>query len=86
MLAQGEPVMTEVATTDGRPRRLVTATALAAHFGVTQQYVAKLTADGVIEKRIGGYDQDACRLAYLKSLRKARRSTRTKADADHVAG
>jgi hypothetical protein len=87
------PAMTEVATTENRPAQrngrdpaLVTSTALARHFGVTQTYVSKLMAEGVIERRPDGlFDQDVSRLKYLTHLRSEnRRSARTEADAAHV--
>lgn len=46
-------------------------TALAAHLDVSQQTVSKLKNKGVLpppEKR-GGFDLDACRLAYIRHLR-----------------
>jgi hypothetical protein len=87
--------MTELLTNGRRRRRegaacapvLVTATALARHFGVTQPYVSKLMADGVIERRADGlFDQDVSRLKYMTHLRSEnRRSPRTAADAEHTA-
>jgi hypothetical protein len=85
-----------VATThDDRPKQrngatrdpaLVSASALATHLGCTRQYIAKLTAEAVIEKRGDGYDQDQCRLRYLVHLRSEnRRSPRAAADAEHTA-
>ena len=45
----------------------------------------KLTAEGVIEKRGDGCDQDAIRLRYIAHLRSEhRRSPRTAADAKHA--
>ncbi len=81
--------MSELATPEDRQRNgraLVTSTALAGHFGVSQPYISKLMAEGVIERLPGGrFDQDVCRLAYLRWLRDpARRSARTQADADYV--
>ena len=82
-------------THDDRPKRrngaardpvLVSASALAVHLGCTRQYIAKLTAEGVIEKRGDGYDQDQCRLRYLAHLRSEnRRSPRAAADAEHAS-
>jgi hypothetical protein len=79
--AQGEPAMTETVATEDRPKRrsargpaLVSASALAEHFGCTRQYIG------------GGYDQDVCRLRYLAFLRSEnRRSPRAAADAEHTA-
>jgi hypothetical protein len=64
----------------------VTATALAVHLGVSQPYISLMAAEGVIPRRPDGrFDQDVCRLAYLKWLRDpARRSVRSQADAAHV--
>jgi hypothetical protein len=88
--------MTEVLTND-RPKRrkavvagdpvLVTSAALAIHFGVTAQYMSKLMADGVIERRADGlFDQDQSRLKYMTHLRSEnRRSARAAADAEHTA-
>jgi hypothetical protein len=88
--------MTEVATTtlNDRPKRrngaardpLVSASALAVHLGCSRPYIAKLVAEGVIEKRGGGYYQDQCRLRYLTHLRREnRRSPRSEADTAHIA-
>jgi hypothetical protein len=91
--------MTEVPTHDRattKPKRkrsngaahapvLVSSYKLAAHFGVARQYIEQLTAEGVIEKRGDGYDQDACRLRYITHLRdERRRSPRAAADAKHA--
>jgi hypothetical protein len=64
----------------------VTATELGAHLALSRQHVGRLADDHVIERLPNGrFDQDACRLAYLKWLRDpARRSARTEADAAHV--
>jgi hypothetical protein len=88
-------VMTESVTTEDRPKRrngpareagLVSANALATHLGCTSQYIARLAADAVIERRGGGYDQDHCRLRYIAHLRSAnRRSPRAAADAEHAS-
>src|SRR6476646_8948201 len=65
---------------------LVSASTLATHLACTRQYIAKLTAEAVIEKRGDGYDQDRCRLRYLAHLRSEnRRSPRAAADAEHAA-
>ena len=85
--------MTEMVTTahDDRPERrngsaheaLVSATTLGAHLGMTRQNVAKLTAEGVIERHGDGYDQTASRLRYIAHLRdERRRSPRAAADAE----
>jgi hypothetical protein len=65
----------------------VNATQLGVHLGLTRQRIAALAdVEHVIERLADGrFDQDACRLAYLKWLRDpARRSARTEADADYV--
>lgn len=61
----------------------VTATALAAHLGVSRQYVARLADEGTIARQGDGlFDQDACRLRYLNWLRDpARRAVRSEADS-----
>ena len=95
MLARRETAMTEGVATDDRPKRrnsaardpvLVNASAMAVHLGCTRQYIAKPAAEGIIEKRGDGYDQDQCRLRYLTHLRSEhRRSPRAAADAEHAA-
>ena len=68
-----------------RRNGLVSASTLATHLACTRQYVAKLTAEGVIDRRGEGYDQDLCRLRYLAHLRSEnRRSPRAAADAEHA--
>lgn len=44
---------------------------LAAHLGITQPTVSRLVADAIIPRSAGrgGYDLDACRLAYIHHLR-----------------
>lgn len=81
--------MTEVTTHDDQPKRsrrepaLVSTSALATHLGCTRQYIARLTAEGVIEKRGDGYDQDASRLKYITHLRsERRRSPRAEAEVE----
>lgn len=88
--------MTEVLTHRAKPKPtrsngaahapvLVSSYKLAAHFGVARQYIEQLTAEGVIEKRGDGYDQDQCRLRYITHLRdERRRSPRAAADAKHA--
>ena len=69
-----------------RRNGLVSASALAVHLACTRQYIAKLTAEGVIERRGEGYDQDQCRLRYLAHLRSEnRRSPRAAADAEYAS-
>jgi hypothetical protein len=69
----------------GRERPTVTATQLGVHLGLTRQRIGTLAdVERVIERLPDGrFDQDACRVAYLKWLRDpARRSARSEADAD----
>ena len=48
----------------------VTATALGKHLDLTIQRIKQLANEGVIEQlSTGRYDQDACRIAYLRWLR-----------------
>ena len=60
--------------------------ALAAHLGVSRQYVEALTARGVLTRRPDGlFDQTASRLAYLKHLKAERHgSTSTAAQAEYA--
>jgi hypothetical protein len=85
--------MTDVSPLDPTPARrgrdrtavTVTATQLGVHLGLTRERIGTLAGtDHVIERLPDGrFDQDACRLAYLKWLRDpARRSARSEADAD----
>ena len=82
--------MTEIAAAADRPKRrraveLVSAGALAAHLACTRQYIAKLTAEAVIERRGGGYDQDQCRLRYLARTFGQRTAVpEAAADAEHA--
>ena len=58
--------------------------ALAAHLGVSRQYVDALTTHGVLTRRSDGlFDQTASRLRYIKHLRTPR-SSRSEAEAAHV--
>ena len=64
-----------------RPRKpaTVSASALAVHLDCSRTYVAKLEADGVIQR----FPLDRSRVAYLRYLRRERRqSPRSEADAD----
>jgi len=73
-------------SSEERRNGLVSASTLAAHLACTRQYISRLTADGVIERRGDGYDQDQCRLRYLAHLRSEnRRSPRAAADAEHTS-
>jgi hypothetical protein len=95
--ATGTNTMTETVTTDrppvakpvSRPRSrksaTVSASALALHLDCTRTYIGKLEAEGVIQRQGNGFPLDQSRVAYLRSLRRARQhSPRTEADADHV--
>jgi hypothetical protein len=63
--------------------KIVSPTTLAAHLGVSRQYVEKLAADGVIERGPTGFDQDQSRLKYISWLRDPRRrSARAEAEAE----
>jgi hypothetical protein len=91
------PAMTDASTLDqtpahrgdrrDRPAVTVAATQLGVHLGLTRQRICVLAdVEHVLERAPDGrFDQDACRLAYLKWLRDpARRSARTQADAEFV--
>jgi len=83
--------MTEaVAKPVPRPRTrkpaTVSASALALHLDCTRTYIAKLEAEGVIQRQGDGFPLDQSRVAYLRYLRRERRqSPRAAADAEHVA-
>ena len=64
----------------------VTATTLGKHLDLTIQRIKQLANEGVIEQVSNGrYDQDACRIAYLRWLRAPeRRTQRSKVDADFI--
>lgn len=65
---------------------LVSSYKLATHLGCSRQFIDALTAQGVIERLPGGYNQDRSRLAYIAHLKAARRSTaRSEADAQYTA-
>ena len=70
-----------------RAADLVSGNALATHLGCTRQNVARLTAEGIIERRPDGrYNQVNARLAYIRHLRSERRSSaRSQADAAFTA-
>jgi hypothetical protein len=91
--ATGTTLMTEtaapIAKPVSRPRSRMPATvsvsALAKHLDVARAYIAKLEAEGVIERQGSGFLLDQSRVAYLRHLRRERQqSPRTVADADHV--
>jgi hypothetical protein len=63
----------------------VSASALAQHLHCSRTYIAKLEAEGVIQRQGDGFPLDQNRVAYLRYLRRERQqSPRTQADADHV--
>jgi hypothetical protein len=63
----------------------VSASALALHLDCSRTYIAKLEAEGVIQRQGDGFPLDQSRVAYLRYLRREhQRSPRTQADADHV--
>src|SRR5258705_2583820 len=63
----------------------VSASALALHLDCRRTYIAKLEAEGVIQRQGDGFPLDQSRVAYLRHLRREhRRSPRTEADADHL--
>jgi hypothetical protein len=61
------------------PRKLkagVSANVMALHLGLARPYLAQLVADSIIEKLPdGGFDLDKTRLAYIRHLRRARRTS-----------
>jgi hypothetical protein len=80
--ATGNTLMTEtvapVAKPASRPRsakpETVSASALALHLDCTRTYVGKLEAEGVIQRQGDGFPLDPSRVAYLRYLRRERRS------------
>jgi hypothetical protein len=60
----------------------VSASALAQHLDCSRTYIAKLEAEGVIQREGDGFPLDPSRVAYLR--RERRQSPRAEADADHV--
>jgi hypothetical protein len=64
----------------------VSASALALHLDCSRTYIAKLEAEGVIQRQGDGFPLDGSRVAYLRFLRRERQqSPRAEADAAHVA-
>jgi hypothetical protein len=64
----------------------VSASALAQHLDCSRTYVAKLEAEGVIQRQGGGFPLDQSRVAYLRYLRRERQqSPRATADAEHAS-
>ena len=65
----------------------VSASALALHLDCSRTYIAKLEAEGVIQRQGHGFSLDQSRVAFLRYLRRERRqSPRSETDADHVKG
>ena len=61
----------------------VSASALALHLDCSRTYIAKLEAEGVIQRQGEGFPLDQSHVAYLRYLRRERRqSPRGDADAD----
>ena len=89
-----EPYSTTLAVTGVLPRlkqrrtagKTVTATALGRHLDLSRQRVQQLVDEHVIERLPGDqFDQDDCRIKYLRWLRAPeRRTARSKVDADFV--
>ncbi len=69
-------------TVQREPERVSSVT-LAAHLDMTRQNVARLTAEGVLERTSAGYLMDDSRRRYIRHLREEyRKSPRAAADAD----
>jgi hypothetical protein len=96
--ATGTNTMPETVTIDrpsvakpvSRPRSrkpaTVSASALTYHLDCSRTYIAKLEAEGVIQRQGDGYPLDASRVAYLRFLRRERqRSPRSEADSAFAA-
>ena len=66
--------------------KTVTATALAKHLDLSQQRITQLADEHIIDRLPDRrFDQDACRIAYLRWLRAPeRRMQRNKVDADFI--
>ena len=66
--------------------KTVTATALAKHLDLSQQRITQLADEHIIDRLPDRrFDQDACRIAYLRWLRAPeRRMQRSKVDSDFV--
>jgi hypothetical protein len=58
---------------------------LALHLDCSRTYIAKIEAEGVIQRQRDGFPLDQSRVAYLRYLRRERQqSPRREADADHL--
>jgi hypothetical protein len=63
----------------------VSASALALHLDCSRTYLAKLEAEGVLQRQDDGFPLDQSRVAYLRYLRRERRqSPRGEAEAAHA--
>ena len=63
----------------------VSASALALHLDCSRTYLAKLEAEGVLQRQDDGFPLDQSRVAYLRYLRRERRqSSRGEAEAAHA--
>ncbi|MGV7218272.1 hypothetical protein [Bradyrhizobium sp. UFLA05-112] len=86
-MAEAVTIVANRVTSRRRPTKCkaVSASALAQHLDCTRTYIGKLEAQGVIQRKRGGFPLDESRVAYLRYLRRERRqSSRSEADADHV--
>jgi hypothetical protein len=78
--------MAETVTIDRPSVTTVSASTLAQHLDYSRTYIARLEADGVIQRQGDSFPLDQSRVAYLRYLRREHRhSPRTQADAAHVA-
>jgi hypothetical protein len=69
-------------TVEREPARVSSVT-LAAHLDMTRQNVARLTAEGILERTSAGYLMDDSRRRYIQHLREEyRKSPRAAADAE----
>jgi phage terminase Nu1 subunit (DNA packaging protein) len=83
--SDGPSVAKPVSQPRSRKPATVSASALAQHLNCSRTYIAKLEAEGVIQRQGDGFPLDKSRVAYLRYLRREhRRSPRAEADADHV--
>ena len=79
------PVAKPVPRPRSRKPATVSASALALHLDCSRAYLAKLEAEGVIQRQGDGFPLDQSRVAYLRYLRRERRqSPRSDADAEHA--
>jgi hypothetical protein len=64
------PVAKPVPRPRTRKPATVSASALAVHIDCSRQYIGKLEAEGVIQRRGNGFPLDQSRVAYLRYLRR----------------